>query len=147
LSNSGPIPPKVGETTSYTIYWQVTNASNDAEDIRVEAVLPAHVTWLNKYKPASANLKYDTLNRKITWEIGRLPAGTGVITPVNYIAFQIGLTPSAPQINQVVELIKSSVIKGKDSFTNTNLESSDASINSDLPDDPTMGWEKGRVAQ
>lgn len=146
LPNSGPLPPQVGETTSYTIYWHVTNTSNDAEDVKVEATLPPSVAWLNKFKPTSTNFRYDSLNRKITWEIGNLSSGAGVLTPAKYAAFQIGLTPSAPQINEVVEIIRPTVITGRDVFTKTDLRATDVQITSELPDDPTVGWDRGRVA-
>lgn len=147
LPNSGPLPPKVGQTTTYTIYWQITNPSNDVDNVEVSAVLPSYVEWINKFKPTSSNFKYDSLNRKITWEVGKLPSATGILTPAKYVAFQIALTPSTTQINQVVELIKQSIIIGKDSFTGTDLRATDAVISSDIPDDPSGGWEKGRVLQ
>jgi len=147
LPNDGPIPPKVGETTSYTIYWCVTNPSNNVEGVRVEAILPSYVEWLNKFKPASTNFQYDNLNRRVVWDIGTLPAATGVLSPAKYVAFQVGLTPSAPQINQVANLINQSLITGKDSFTGVDLRTTDAQIGSDLPDDSTITWDKGRVTQ
>jgi hypothetical protein len=147
LPNSGPIPPKVAQTTTYTIYWYVTNPSNDVENARVEAILPSNVEWLNKFKPASSNFRYDNLNRRIVWDIGTLSAGTGALSPAKYVAFQVGLTPSAPQINQVVTLVNQSVITGKDSFTGVDLKTTDAQIGSDVQDDPTITWDKGRVTQ
>lgn len=147
LQNSGPIPPKIGQTTTYSVHWQITNSSNDAENVKVEAALPSSVVWVNKFTPTSNNFRYDTLNRKIIWEVGKLPAGTGVVTPAKYVVFQIALTPAAPQINQVVELLKQSKILGKDSFTENNLEAIASAVLSDLREDPTMSPEKGRVAQ
>jgi hypothetical protein len=147
LPNSGPLPPKVGQTTTYTIYWQITNPSNDVDNVEVSAVLPSYVEWVNKFKPTSSNFKYDSLNRKITWEVGKLSAATGILTPAKYVAFQIALTPSSTQIGQVVELIKQSVISGKDSFTGTDLKATDAIISSNLPDDPGTTWERGKVEQ
>jgi hypothetical protein len=147
LQNSGPLPPKIGQTTTYSIHWQITNISNDAENVRVEAILPAAVEWINKYSPSSNNFRYDVLNRKIIWEVGKLSAGTGVVAPAKYAVFQVALTPTAPQINQVVELLKQSKISGKDIFTESNLESVASAVLSDLKEDPTMSPEKGRVAK
>jgi hypothetical protein len=76
-----------------------------------------------------------------------LSAGTGALSPAKYVAFQVGLTPSAPQINQVVTLVNQSVITGKDSFTGVDLKTTDAQIGSDVQDDPTITWDKGRVTQ
>ena len=79
--------------------------------------------------------------------MGNWQISTGILTPAQYIAFQIALTPSATQMGQVVEIIKASTISGKDTFTASNLEARDGPISSDLPDDSTMTWEKGRVSE
>jgi hypothetical protein len=147
LPNTGPIPPIVGQTTTFTIHWDVTNSSNDVDDIKVEAVLPSYVEWVNKYKPASAILHYDILTRKLTWDIGKLSSGTGILSPAKNIIFQLALTPSATQLNQVVELLKATTISGVDVYTSTVLKFTDKAATSDCPDDLTMSWDKGRVGK
>ena len=72
LPNSGPIPPKVAQTTTYTIYWYVTNPSNDVENARVEAILPSNVEWLNKFKPSSSMSRYPRLSAGSGCRIGNL---------------------------------------------------------------------------
>ncbi len=147
LPNSGPIPPKVGQTTTYTLYWYITNSSNDVNDATIQAVLPPNVEWINRYKPTSSSFRYDALNRKIILDLGKVAAGTGVISPTKYVAFQVALTPSATQLGQVIDLLKETTIAGKDSFTNADLKITDKSVTSDLPDDESMTWEKGKVGQ
>ena len=147
LPNSGPIPPKVGQTTTYTIHWEVTNYSNDADDVKVEAVLPPQVQWVNKYKPESSALTFDNLTKKLTWNIGKLQSGTGYLSPVKYVVFQVALSPSSTQLGQVADLLKQTAISGKDDYTGENLTSTIKSVTSDAPDDPTMSWEKGQGAR
>jgi hypothetical protein len=147
LPNSGPIPPKVGQTTTYTIHWEVTNYSNDVDDVKVEAVLPPQVQWVNKYKPESSALTFDNLTKKLTWNIGKLQSGTGYLSPVKYVVFQVALTPSSTQLGQVVDLLKQSTISGKDDYTGVDLTSTAKNVTSDAQDDPTMSWEKGQVGR
>jgi hypothetical protein len=147
LPNSGPIPPIIGQTTTFTIHWDITNSSNDVEDVKVEAVLPSSVEWVNKYKPASSILHYDMLTRKLTWDVGKLASGTGILTPAKNIVFQLALTPSATQLNQVVELLKAATISGRDVYTSSELKATDKVVTSDCPDDSTMSWERGRVVK
>jgi hypothetical protein len=45
FSNTGPIPPRVGEKTTYTILWQVTNTFNEVNDVRVEVPLGSAVVF------------------------------------------------------------------------------------------------------
>lgn len=145
IVNSGPIPPKVGQMTTYTLYWQIINTSNDLDNVRVEAYIPSYVHWINKFEPDNTEIKYEPSTGKIIWNIGRLPAATGMLLPVKYVAFQIGLVPSVIQVGNLVDLIGDSAVKGKDTFTNVDLIASAKPLKSDLPDDPTVDWENGRV--
>ena len=43
ISNSGPIPPKVGEETSYAIHWKIFNYSNDIGNSSDEDARPGAV--------------------------------------------------------------------------------------------------------
>jgi hypothetical protein len=147
ISNSGPLPPKVGQKTTYTIYWQVLNISNDLSEVAVEAYLPSYIQWQGNIYPKNENLSYDSATGKVVWQIGRLPAATGILTPVKQIAFQVGLTPSLGQVGERAVIIKNTRASGSDTFTQASVQVSANDLQSDMPDDPTVGWEKGRVGQ
>lgn len=147
IPNFGPLPPKVSQMTTYTLYWQIINTSNDLENVRVEAYLPSYIHWVNRFEPENAEIKYEPNTGKITWNIGKLPAAIGILSPVKYAAFQVGLIPAANQIGSIVNLIGNSTITGRDTFTNVNLTVTEKSLRSDLPDDPTVGWENSRVSE
>jgi hypothetical protein len=147
ISNSGPMPPKVGQTTTYTIKWQLSNSSNDLKDVRVEAYLPPHVQWMNKIEPAGADLKYQPQTGQLTWSIGSLPAATGLLLPVKQVAFQVAITPSLAHLGNLVELIGQSRAFGQDTFTGLEITSTDEPIDTDLPDDPTIKSQDGIVGE
>lgn len=147
IKNSGPIPPKVGETTTYTIKWQLSNTSNDLKDVRVVASLPPHVKWMNKIEPASADLKYQSQTGQLVWSVGLLPAATGILLPVKQVAFQVAITPSLVHVGNLVELIGKSRATDEDSFTGLKLESSDKPIDTNLPDDLTISGRDGTVIE
>ncbi len=147
MPNSGPIPPRVGQTTTYTIYWDVANLANDVENVIVEGYLPPYITWLNNISPSNADIKYDKNSGKLSWTIGKLVANTGILYPVKELVFQIGLTPSSSQIGNRVELVKPLVIRGKDAFTGAQLENSAIAVESNVPDDPSIGYGDDRVTQ
>ena len=147
ISNYGPIPPKVGEKTTYNIIWQIANSSNDIEDVKVESYIPAYVSWEGQIEPNGANIFYDHETRKITWNIGKLPAQTGILYPLKQVAFQIGLVPSLNHMGKVLDLIGEANISGKDAFTGKQLQNFSPVIMTDLPDDPFVGLQKGKVTQ
>ena len=147
IPNSGPLPPRVGQKTTYTIYWQILNIANDLSDVAIEAYLPSYIQWQNSIYPKNEDLSYDSATGKVVWQIGRLASATGILTPVKQVAFQVGLVPSLGQVGSRVIIVKNTRAAGKDNFTETNLQTLTDDLQSDLPDDPTVGWEKGTVAQ
>jgi len=147
ISNSGPIPPKVGQTTTYTIVWQLVNTANDLNKVKVEAILPPHVQWIEEVSPAETNLEYDSLTGRVTWPVGSLSAATGLLMPVKQVAFQVAITPSLADLGQLVELIGQSRATGQDTFVDLELTSSAQPIDTDLPDDPTISRKDGTVVE
>lgn len=147
IYNSGPIPPKVGQITTYTIKWEIVNVSNDLEDTRVEAVLPLNVQWMNKISPSNVNLDYNASTGKVVWNIGFLSAGTGIISPVKLAAFQVSITPSVTDIGSLMELIGRSNVYAQDSFIGQELTGTDNGIDTDLPDDSTVSQMNGYVVE
>ncbi len=147
MPNSGPIPPRVGQRTTYTIYWQLLNVSNDLSDVTVQANLPSYVQWINRIYPAGEDLKYDQATGRIIWHMDKLPAGTGILSPVKQVVFQVGLTPSLSQINNTVELVQQAKATGTDTFTNNVVETPEKTLSTDLPDDQTIGTGNGAVIQ
>ena len=147
ITNSGPIPPKVGQTTTYTIKWRLVNSSNDLSQVKVEASLPPHVKWNNKISPINTNLKYNSQTGKVIWTVDDLPAATGVLLPVKEIAFQISITPSLANLDSLVELIGQSQVSGQDNFVELKLTSKDSLIDTGLPDDLNVGDHTGTVIE
>ena len=147
IANSGPLPPRVGQKTTYTIYWQVLNISNDVSNVAVEAYLPPSVSWEGNIFPKDEDIKYDPASGKVIWKIGRLAAGAGILSPVRQAVWQVGLVPSLGQVGSAAIVVQPAKLAGQDDFTGVQLAASDNELKSDMPDDPAVGYEKGKVAQ
>jgi len=141
FGNTGPIPPKVGQPTTYTIFWQIRNYYNDVKNVKVKAVLPFNVNLTSQIFPETERSKFtfDSQSREIIWNAsdgGGLGAGTGLVgVPLN-ISFQVVLVPSANQTGQTVPIISEAKITGEDQWTDQVIESSSPAINTSLLDDP-----------
>lgn len=144
FGNSGPIPPKVGETTTYTIIWQVKNHYNQVRNTKVKAILPQGVELTGRIFPEDQSQKFtfDSQSREIVWDTGDLEPGTGVLSPAPNISFQIALTPT--QKGKAL-LIKEAKILGEDQWTEQILEVAASEIDTTLPDDDTITGEEGIV--
>lgn len=121
FKNYGPIPPKVDNQTSYTIEWNISNNSNDLEGGQITATLPSYVSWKNIFSPSPENITYDSVSRKITWNVGNVSAGTGYTKPSRQIYFQVELLPSVSQKGKKLDLLNDAVFVAKDTFTRTNI--------------------------
>lgn len=149
IFNTGPLPPKVNELTTYTVHWQITNGSNDLENVRVSAVLPQGISWSNYYvnKVSNSQVYYNERTKEIIWEIQKVPAGIGYVLPIYELIFQIGLTPSINQVDEAPDLINQTSAEGKDTFTQTILKGYAEAVSTMLPDDPKAAYIKGRVVE
>jgi len=147
FGNSGPIPPKVGESTTYTIIWQVKNYYNDVKNVKVKATLPLEVRLTGKIFPEehSSKFAFDSESREIVWEVGDLTAGKGVSEVGPNVAFQITLTPTASQRGQSAILINEAKVSGEDQWTEATLETIAEPIDTTLPDDETVSGEQGII--
>jgi len=145
FGNSGPLPPKVGESTTYTVIWQAKNYYNDVKNVKIKATLSPGVKLTGRISPENSRLTFDSQSKEIIWELGDLEAGTGKITPAPNVAFQISFTPDFSQRGLMPLLVSQAKIIGEDYWTGGNLEVTSPAIDTALPDDPTINEEMGRV--
>ena len=147
FTNSGPIPPKVGQKTTFTIVWQITNWSSDINDAKVRAGLPSTAEWLGEVYPAGAPLSYDYSNGQVTWLPGLVEAGTGVVLPIEEVAFRVRITPSINQLRQAVALLNQALFSAQDSFTGRTYQTLSEAVNTALKQDPRFPVGGGYVSQ
>ncbi len=147
IKNSGPIPPKVGETTSYTIHWQILNLANDVQNVEIKSVLPNWVAWTGEIIDQNKKLQYDERTGSVVWQAGNIPANTGIVSPIKEVVFQVNIKPIITQKDTLVRLLEETIITGKDNFTEENLETKVSSLSTDLPDDPSVSEKEGKVVE
>ncbi len=124
FANSGPVPPEVGQQTTYTIHWTLKGTSNDIINAKIIGFIPPSATWtgnttVNANQPA---VTYDSSTGKVTWNIEVIPAGTGFVLPTYQAIFQVMINPSGAQQGSSVELIRQSEVEGQDGFTKEKIE-------------------------
>lgn len=135
FSNSGPIPPRVGEKTTYTISWQIKNSFNEMSDVRIEVPLSRDVVFEEKTYPFANKLSYDSQAHSVVWDIGGLSWGLGYIFPVESVAFQVSLTPTDEMRGKTVELADRAKVSGTDTFTDEFIEFFVPVLDTTLPTD------------
>ena len=139
---SGSLPPKVGKTTTYRVYWNVTNSLHDLSNVKVSATLPSNVTWTDKQLTDIGALMFNTTTRTITWSIDKLPSSI----PKAGAWFDVSINPKAADVGKILPLTSASSFTAKDSKTNESLSSSSPNLTTELPTDTTANG-KGAVVK
>lgn len=145
FGNTGPIPPEVGETTTYTVTWQAKNYYNDVKNMQIKANLGKNVALTGRIFPEGTNLTFDSASKEVVWKLENLDAGKGVTGAGPNVSFQIAFTPSESQKGTAPIIIHQAEIAGEDQFTGLAVLGRDGSIASDLPDDPMARNQGGIV--
>ena len=132
IENSGPIPPKVDEATTYAVVWQVKNYLNDLKNVKVKMILPQGVMLSDSMAPddQASHFSFDNKSREIFWSVGDFAAGASIS-----LTFQIAFTPVASQRGRLADIVGQATIYGEDQFTGVVTQTSASLVNTSLPDD------------
>lgn len=148
FGNNGPFPPEVGRKTTYTVTWQAKNYYSDVKNVKVTATLPPEVAFSkdNVFPEDQAQkLSYDEDARQVTWTLGNMSAGQGLISNPLNVSFQVALTPMSSQRGEKAGVIGEAKISGDDSWTNSTLESASPAVDTASISDPGMDENDGIV--
>ncbi len=128
FTNRGPLPPRVGQETTYTVSWSVINSSNDVTGAMVKATLPAYVRWVGAVSPDSERITFDSRRGEVTWDLGAVDAGRGITAAARQASFQVAFLPSVSQVGETPVLVTTPTLTGTDSFTRQTLTNVKRSI-------------------
>lgn len=149
-ANTGPLPPKVGSETTYTINWALLNSSNDLEQVEVRAPVPPYMRWIGPLA-TTEHIEYvpsGTDGGTVIWHVGYVKAGVGLATAPREVSFKLGLTPSVSQVGQSPVLVSPATVSAQDTFTKAQLSLSPRqNITTDLTSDPRFQYGQQQVVQ
>lgn len=142
FQNSGPLPPKVGQTTTYTIIWTVEGGVSRVTDLKLKANLPENVSLTGKIFPQQESTKFsfDPEKREILWTIDVLEA-----KEKRSLAFQVALSPTEKDRGKIPVLVGTLNATGKDSWTETEVNATSKEITTLLSEDSLISPDKAKV--
>lgn len=138
FANTGPTPPKVGQTTSYAIHWSLANTQGEIGNAKVTAKLGSNVKWLLAKSVSSEDITYDEKTNTVTWNVDRLSQGTGFSSAVREVSFQVALTPTNTQVGIAPVLVNAISFTGQDVETSKTVNINNPSLTTKLPSDPAF---------
>ncbi len=147
FTNHGLIPPKVEKETTYTVVWTISNTANNISQGLVQSSLPSWVRFVGPISPSTEDLVYNPSTKQITWNVGRVPKGAGILGAPREVAFQIGFTPSLSQVRTTPTIINDAVLTAHDDFANVNVKVNKAPLRTDLNSDTTFPAGGGIVVE
>lgn len=135
LPNSGPLPPKVGQETTYTLRFKVTNFLNDISKAKVSMLVPTSVRYTGKRSPDSESISYNDRTGQLTWDIGSILGGG---ESSREVALQFSITPSPNQAGNAAQLLTNAVFEAEDVFTKEPIRIERGSKTTSLPEDKSI---------
>jgi hypothetical protein len=147
FGNLGPLPPVVGQETTYTIMWQLKNYYNDVSGTVVKATLPENVRLTGQIFPEDQAEKFtfDSNSRELVWSVGDVLVGQGVLNTPPSIAFQVALNPRSYQRGQAAALVNQASVMGQDQWTGATIQDIDVGMTTLLPSDASIAASEGLV--
>ncbi len=141
FSDSGPVPPKAGTPTTYTITFSVQNSTNDIGGTTVTGTLPTYVTWTGE-TAGSGSMSYDAARRLVTWNAGRIDANNSA-----FGSFQVSITPSLSQVGTAPTLVGEQFLRADDLFTSTVVRTQNPPITTEISTEAGYPKGNGRVTE
>ncbi|MEI6280796.1 MAG: hypothetical protein WCP17_02230 [bacterium] len=147
FTNTGLIPPKVEQKTTYTIVWSLSSTANSISKTQVNSTIPPWINFVGPISPENENLTYNPSTREIVWNADRIPKGSGITAAARNVAFQVSFSPSLSQVGTVPNLINDAILTGHDDFANVDIKINKTSMNIRLDNDETFPPNGGVVVQ
>jgi hypothetical protein len=129
---SGPLPPKVGETTAYRIFWDVTNSLHEVTGLKVSAALPENIKWSNKHEITAGELKFDEATHEVTWTLNRMPLDVNALG----VNFEVTVAPTAAERGKLLTLLLGTNLTAIDKSTGAIIAKAGEALTSNLDGDP-----------
>ncbi len=141
----GPLPPRVGQKTSYWIFWNVDGTTNAIDHVGIEGTLPDNVTFTGHQTSSESNgVSFDPDTRKIQWNVSSIPPTLDPASKLFSVAFEVVVIPTTTQIGTSPILVKEIHLTGTDAFTGEFVSATGSIITTKVPND-AMAGKKGIV--
>ncbi|HHH12408.1 MAG TPA: DUF11 domain-containing protein, partial [Candidatus Moranbacteria bacterium] len=144
IPNTGPLPPRVGERTTYTLRWTISS-TNKLKGAQVKSYLPPGVSWVGKTYPPTAQISFNPRTNEVVWEAGEIPAGSGYFLPKKEARFAVAVDPSSEDVGRPMSLLRASIFTAEDAFVGRRVNLRYKPKTTALSEDPATEGKGGVV--
>lgn len=128
---SGPLPPKVGEETSFRVYWDIENSLHEIKNTLVSVNLPSYVDYKSTSLVSVGSLYYLEDGHQVIWDLGKLPISINNTSA----SFNISLKPTENDRNKILVLLPGASVSAFDTATKEDISDSSGAKTTKLEDD------------
>lgn len=127
--STGPLPPAVGQTTSYVIAWTAETDTHALDRVVMEAELPPTVQFKDVRSTSVGTLTYSVDRRVVRWEASKLDGAASA-------QFSVSVTPRSSDVGSFLKLLLPATLTGKDAVTGSSVRKETPALTNVLSDDP-----------
>ena len=135
LQGKGPIPPVVGQETSYIVVWELQNDINSIDTAKVEVIIPNYVRYKGVVRPANENVEYDQTQNIIRWNIGKFAESKRTVH------FEVWVTPNQIQAGRQIPILDTTIFTAQNPATKKSIHDRFSSVSTASLDDNTSLFE------
>ncbi|MBI4281211.1 DUF11 domain-containing protein [Candidatus Uhrbacteria bacterium] len=138
----GPLPPKVGMTTTYRVRWTLTNTLHEVFNVKASTLLPLDTQFGAIGRVSQGTLLYNPDTREVSWTLQRLPT----TIPQATAEFSVTITPAKEAVGKILPLTGDVQVQARDKVTTGLMTLKKSGLNTALDDDE-FGRGKGVVVE
>ena len=142
ITSSGPLPPRVGQTTTYTVRFRIGTTLNDVSDVVLTAVLPDGVRYTGQKYSTAGEMQFNDRAGELTWTLPFMEGLTGRARPHQELHIQVAIIPGENTRGQAVQLLNKVELEAVDQFTD---EAVTTALSTQFPTTNTAVPGKGNV--
>lgn len=109
---SGPIPPIVGEATTYQVLWKFKPKTNNLSSIAIKSTLGDNVDWGEGTVLDGQDLSFNEATKQIVWQIDNAEKNKEYSVKFNLI-----ITPENKNIGRPMILVNAAVFSAQDDYS------------------------------
>jgi hypothetical protein len=128
---SGPLPPKVDETTTYRVFWDLSNSLHPLQNVSVTTNLPPDVSWVSRAGSDIGSIVYNETTRLITWSVDSLPTAVSAAEAW----FDLAITPDEADVGTFMKLTNATAFEATDAETQDTVHASVGVLDTEIPND------------
>lgn len=123
------VPFAIGKETELVTYVRLRNMYNDVSDGQFVLNIPSGVSFVGMIPLENEEtVSYVERSQRLVWEVGRIKAATGILSPDRVIAFRVRVTPQEYQNGSSLVILSDIEFHGKDDFTGEPVSFAQKSI-------------------